>query len=107
MVNYSEITHRANNTLFANLTNLFHGGDAPPLPYNLNSFFIFNEYGLIGGICSSIALVLATHQILMHLYFFNEPKLQLYIVRILLMVPVNIFLILDIRNSIVAFSCYA
>jgi hypothetical protein len=55
-----------------------------PLP-----FFIFNEYGMIGGICAAIALLLASHQILMHLYFFNEPKLQLYIVRILLMVPVK------------------
>lgn len=91
MVNFSEITLRTNSSLFVNLTNLFHGGDAPPLPYNLNSFFIFNEYGFIGGICSAIALILATHQILMHLYFFNEPKLQLYIVRILLMVPVNYF----------------
>ena len=52
-------------------------------------FFIFNEYALIGGICSAIALILATHQIIMHLYFFNEPKLQLFIVRILLMVPVS------------------
>ncbi len=52
-------------------------------------FFIFNEYAFIGGICSAIALILATHQIIMHLYFFNEPKLQLFIVRILLMVPVS------------------
>ena len=56
---------------------------------NALPYFIFNEYGMIGGICSLIALVLASHQILMHLYFFNEPKLQLYIVRILLMVPVR------------------
>jgi hypothetical protein len=54
-------------------------------------FFILNEYGIIGGICSTIALILASHQIVMHLYFFNEPKLQLYIVRILLMVPVRKF----------------
>ena len=57
-----------------------------PLP-----IFIFNEYGVIGGICSAVALILASHQIIMHLYFFNEPKLQLYIVRILLMVPVRSF----------------
>lgn len=50
--------------------------------------FILNEYGIIGGVCSLIALILACHQIIMHLYFFNNPKLQLYIVRILLMVPV-------------------
>ena len=107
MVNYSEITNKVNNTIFPNLTTLFHGGDAPPLPYNLNSLFIFNEYGLIGGICSCIAIIIATHQILMHLYFFNEPKLQLYIVRILLMVPVYNILILDILNSIVAFVGYS
>ena len=52
------------------------------------SLFIWNEYGLIGGICSFIALLLASHQIIMHLYFFND-KLQLYIVRILIMVPVS------------------
>jgi hypothetical protein len=68
-----------NNTLI-NVLNLDN-----PLPY-----IILNEYGIIGGICSTIALILATHQIIMHLYFFNEPKLQLFIVRILLMVPVNI-----------------
>ena len=51
---------------------------------------ILNEYAVIGGICSAIAILLACHQIIMHLYFFNEPKLQLYIVRILLMVPVRI-----------------
>ncbi len=62
------------------------------------SLFIFNEYGAIGGICSFIALILATHQILMHLYFFNEPKLQLYIVRILLMVPV-IYIFIIIYSS--------
>lgn len=55
----------------------------------INSMFIFNEYGVIGGLCATLALILATHQIIMHLYFFNEPKLQLYIVRILLMVPVT------------------
>ena len=63
-------------------------------PFNLledqiNRIFIFNEYGLIGGICSLLALIIASHQIIMHLNFFNKPKLQLYIVRILLMVPVN------------------
>ena len=55
----------------------------------INRIFIFNEYGLIGGICSLLALIIASHQIIMHLNFFNKPKLQLYIVRILLMVPVN------------------
>lgn len=55
------------------------------------SLFIWNEYGLIGGICSLLALLLASHQIIMHLYFFNN-KLQLYIVRILLMVPVKLLL---------------
>ena len=54
----------------------------------MSSVFIFNEYGIIGGACSLIALMLASHQIFMHLYFFKEPKFQLYIVRILLMVPV-------------------
>jgi len=55
----------------------------------INRIFIFNEYGLIGGICALIALLIASHQIIMHLYFFNNEKLQTYIVRILLMVPVN------------------
>lgn len=58
----------------------------------INKIFIFNEYGMIGGICALIALLFASHQIIMHLYFFNNPKLQTYIVRILLMVPV-IFLL--------------
>jgi hypothetical protein len=54
----------------------------------MSSIFIVNEFGIIGGICSLIAVMLASHQIFMHLYFFKEPKYQLYIVRILLMVPV-------------------
>jgi hypothetical protein len=49
-----------------------------------------NEYGQVGGICMLLAVGLAGHQIMMHLYFFNQPKLQTYIVRILLMVPVFI-----------------
>lgn len=64
------------------------------LPQDIESalpLFIINEYGIIGGLCSAIALILACHQIIMHLYFFNEPKLQLFIVRILLMVPVRNF----------------
>jgi hypothetical protein len=56
--------------------------------FNLDRMIIVNEYGIIGGICAAMALILASHQIIMHLYFFNEPKLQLFIVRILLMVPV-------------------
>jgi hypothetical protein len=63
---------------------------------------ILNEYGQIGGICMLIALMLAGHQITMHLYFFNQPKLQLHIVRILLMVPVRFKFILAIFNTIVA-----
>lgn len=55
----------------------------------INRIYIFNEFGLIGGICALLALVIASHQIIMHLYYFNNPKFQLYIVRILLMVPVN------------------
>lgn len=55
----------------------------------INKIFIFNEYGLIGGICTLAALLIASHQIFMHLYFFNNQRLQLYIVRILLMVPVK------------------
>ncbi len=55
----------------------------------INRIFIFNEYGMIGGVCTLIALLIASHQIIMHLYFFNNQKLQTYIVRILLMVPVN------------------
>jgi hypothetical protein len=51
--------------------------------------FILNEFGIIGGICAALALMFSSHGIIMHLYFFNEPKLQLYIVRILLMVPVR------------------
>lgn len=51
--------------------------------------FIFNEFGIIGGICAALAVLFSSHGIIMHLYFFNEPKLQLYIVRILLMVPVK------------------
>jgi len=54
----------------------------------INRIFIFNEYGMIGGVCALIALLIASHQIIMHLYFFNNQKLQTYIVRILLMVPV-------------------
>ena len=50
--------------------------------------FIFNEFGIIGGICAALAVLFSSHGIVMNLYFFNEPKLQLYIVRILLMVPV-------------------
>jgi len=66
----------------------------------INKIFIFNEYGLVGGICALIALLIASHQIIMHLYFFNNQKLQTYIVRILLMVPVKaIFIILiNLRN---------
>lgn len=56
----------------------------------MSGIFIVNEFGIIGGICSLIAVLLAGHQIFMHLYFFKEPKFQLYIVRILLMVPVMI-----------------
>jgi hypothetical protein len=63
-------------------------------PFNLledqiNKIFIFNEYGFYGGIFSFFALIIALHQIIMHLNYFNKPKFQLYIVRILLMVPVN------------------
>jgi hypothetical protein len=57
----------------------------------IEDVLILNEYGQIGGICMLLALILAGHQILMHLYFFNQPKLQLYIVRILLMVPVCVY----------------
>lgn len=55
----------------------------------INRIFIFNEYGLYGGIFSLFAVIIALHQIIMHLNYFNKPKFQLYIVRILLMVPVN------------------
>lgn len=44
---------------------------------------------LIGGIMSLLAIGIAGHHILFHLKYFNKPKIQLYIVRILLMVPVR------------------
>ena len=76
------------------------------------SLFIFNEYAAVGGMCSLLALLLAGHQIFMHLSFFNEPKLQLYIVRILLMVPVYIdniimFNLLDLFYSKLVITVHA
>ena len=59
------------------------------LEEQINRIFIFNEYGLYGGIFSFLAIIIALHQIIMHLNNFNKPKFQLYIIRILLMVPVN------------------
>lgn len=44
---------------------------------------------LSGGIFCFIAILLASHQVILHLRNFNRPMLQLYIVRILLMVPVS------------------
>lgn len=58
---------------------------------------------LIGGIISFLAILIAGHQIFLHLYFFTKPNLQLFIVRILLMVPVRIIyktkLILNINGN--------
>jgi len=73
----------------------------------MSSIIIVNEFGIIGGICSLIALLLAGHQIFMHLYFFKEPKFQLYIVRILLMVPVKTFVNIDLLNPIMVFFDHA
>ncbi|CAG9310628.1 unnamed protein product [Blepharisma stoltei] len=42
---------------------------------------------LIGSVCCSFTVLIATTQILMHLWNYNEPRLQLYISRIVLMVP--------------------
>lgn len=46
-------------------------------------------YVLIGGILCIIAIIIAGHHIIFHLKHFNQPQIQLYIVRILLMVPVS------------------
>jgi hypothetical protein len=88
-------SHKNGQDLSSNLSGM---SEALELP-----IFIFNEYGIIGGICAALALLFSSHGIVMHLYFFNEPKLQLYIVRILLMVPVRKYNCLDIFSSILAF----
>lgn len=46
-------------------------------------------YILIGGICCLFAIIIAGYQIILHLHYFHKPKFQIYIVRILLMVPVR------------------
>ena len=52
------------------------------------------NYVILGGMLCLIAVVIAAHHIIYHLKYYFKPKLQLYIVRILLMVPVRIYRII-------------
>ena len=45
---------------------------------------------LVGGIFCILAILIAGHQIVLHLHYYHQPNYQLYIVRILLMVPVSL-----------------
>lgn len=49
-------------------------------------------YILLGGVFCLLAIIISGVQIIMHLRFFTQPSLQLYIVRILLMIPVKFFI---------------
>ena len=44
---------------------------------------------LIASVFVSMAIICSFYQIIKHLMNFHEPKLQLYIVRIILIVPVS------------------
>jgi hypothetical protein len=49
----------------------------------------------VASVCTILALMISGYQIARHIANYNEPHLQLYIIRILLMVPVcNINLII-------------
>jgi hypothetical protein len=61
----------------------------PTSPSSLETIENIKFFVLSGGIFCIFAIVLAGHQIILHLRNFNRPNLQLYIVRILLMVPVS------------------
>ena len=44
--------------------------------------------------CTVASLLISGYQIARHLSNYNEPHLQLYIIRILMMIPVGIFIYL-------------
>ena len=50
--------------------------------------FNFDSKVLIAFICSLFSIFCAGYQIIQHLINFHEPKFQLYIVRIILLVPI-------------------
>ena len=43
----------------------------------------------VASICTVASLLISGYQIAMHLLHYNEPFLQLYIIRILMMIPVR------------------
>ena len=47
----------------------------------------------IASLCTVLSLLISGSQICMHLANYNEPHLQLYIIRILMMIPVHIICI--------------
>lgn len=43
----------------------------------------------VATVCTVASLLISGYQIAMHLLHYNEPYLQLYIIRILMMIPVS------------------
>jgi predicted tellurium resistance membrane protein TerC len=46
---------------------------------------------MFATVCTALAVLLASYQIIQHLRHFNEPSVQLQIIRILVMIPVRLF----------------
>ena len=58
---------------------------------------------------TTLAVCLATVQIMKHLLYYNEPRLQIFIVRILLMIPVSTHLhkVYSITSTLALFEPYS
>jgi hypothetical protein len=78
--------------LILNITNSITGhidkitDEINQIPHKSNG-----KYILLGGIFCLLAIIIAGREIILHLHYFHKTNLQLYIVRILLMVPVSNF----------------
>lgn len=86
------IVKTSNSTFLSPLNTL---NDIQPEISNLNQ----GLFMLIGGVFCLLAILIAGHQIVLHLHYFHKPNLQMFIVRILLMVPVRKFYFISILSS--------
>lgn len=52
----------------------------------------------VATICTVASLMISGYQIAMHLLHYNEPYIQLYIIRILMMIPVLVPFLSDFEK---------
>jgi uncharacterized membrane protein len=80
----------------ANITALFNGTN--PCAEVVEGLQFYHYFWMVAGICALVATVISGYIIFKHLLHFNEPAVQLYIVRIIVMIPVRSFTMRHLRQ---------